>query len=97
MDEAGQSVIPNRMLLAEAHEPDFVMETKTDMLICEIKARAEHDDPVVQATAAVNGAWPPRTTPVPRAGRLGTIADHRRSASSQRHSRQLAPGRFSRT
>jgi type III restriction enzyme len=33
----------------EAYEPDFVVETATQMLICEVKARNELDDPIVRA------------------------------------------------
>jgi type III restriction enzyme len=41
----------------EAYEPDFVVETKTNMLICEVKARAELDDPTVQAKATAAVKW----------------------------------------
>lgn len=41
----------------EAYEPDFVVETKTTMLICEVKARNELDDPIVKAKAAAATKW----------------------------------------
>jgi len=41
----------------EAYEPDFVVETKTRMLVCEVKARNELDDLVVKAKAAAATAW----------------------------------------
>ncbi|MDX1217392.1 restriction endonuclease subunit R [Sinorhizobium medicae] len=41
----------------EAYEPDFVVETKTRMLICEVKARNELDDLIVKAKAAAATAW----------------------------------------
>lgn len=41
----------------ESYEPDFVVETKTKMLICEVKARNELNDPVVAAKAAAATKW----------------------------------------
>jgi type III restriction enzyme len=41
----------------EAYEPDFVVETKTKMMICEVKARNELDDPIVKAKAAAATKW----------------------------------------
>nr|WP_233285360.1 DEAD/DEAH box helicase family protein [Bradyrhizobium acaciae] len=41
----------------EAYEPDFVVETKTKMLICEVKARNELEDPVVKAKSAAATTW----------------------------------------
>ena len=41
----------------EAYEPDFVVETKTKMLICEVKAQNELDDPTVKAKAAAATKW----------------------------------------
>jgi len=41
----------------EAYEPDFVVETKTRMLICEVKARNELEDPTVMAKAAAATKW----------------------------------------
>lgn len=41
----------------EAYEPDFVTETKSAMLICEVKARNELDDAIVKAKAAAATAW----------------------------------------
>jgi len=41
----------------EAYEPDFVVETKTRMLICEVKAQNELDDPIVKAKAAAATKW----------------------------------------
>ena len=41
----------------EAYEPDFVVETKTRRLICEVKASNELDDATVQAKAAAATKW----------------------------------------
>jgi type III restriction enzyme len=41
----------------EAYEPDFVVETATQMLICEVKARNELEDPTVRAKAAAATKW----------------------------------------
>jgi type III restriction enzyme len=41
----------------ESYEPDFVVETKTKMLICEVKARNELEDPTVKAKAAAATKW----------------------------------------
>ncbi len=41
----------------EAYEPDFVVETKTRMLICEVKASNELDDMTVKAKAAAATKW----------------------------------------
>jgi len=41
----------------ESYEPDFVAETKTQMLICEVKARNELNDPIVVAKAAAATKW----------------------------------------
>lgn len=41
----------------EAYEPDFVVETTARMLILEVKARNELDDPTVMAKAAAAGKW----------------------------------------
>ncbi|SKA30038.1 DEAD/DEAH box helicase [Consotaella salsifontis] len=41
----------------ESYEPDFVVETKTRMLICEVKARNELDDADVSAKAAAATKW----------------------------------------
>jgi type III restriction enzyme len=41
----------------EAYEPDFVVETKTRMLICEVKAKNELEDPIVKAKAAAATKW----------------------------------------
>lgn len=41
----------------EAYEPDFVVETKTRMLVCEVKARNELDDPSVRAKATAATTW----------------------------------------
>jgi type III restriction enzyme len=41
----------------DGYEPDFVVETKDRMLICEVKARNELDDPVVLAKAAAAVKW----------------------------------------
>jgi type III restriction enzyme len=41
----------------EAYEPDFVVETVAKMLILEVKARNELDDPTVKAKAAAATKW----------------------------------------
>jgi len=41
----------------EAYEPDFVVETAARMLILEVKARNELDDPTVKAKAAAATKW----------------------------------------
>jgi type III restriction enzyme len=41
----------------EPYEPDFVVETKTKMLICEVKAQNELDDADVKAKAAAATKW----------------------------------------
>lgn len=41
----------------ESYEPDFVVETKTRMLICEVKAKNELDDADVKAKAAAATKW----------------------------------------
>lgn len=41
----------------EGYEPDFVVETKTKMLICEVKASNELDDTTVKAKAAAATKW----------------------------------------
>jgi type III restriction enzyme len=41
----------------EPYEPDFVVETSTRMLILEVKARNELDDPTVKAKAAAATKW----------------------------------------
>ena len=41
----------------ETYEPDFVVETKTRMLICEVKAKNEMEDAVVKAKAAAATKW----------------------------------------
>ena len=41
----------------ESYEPDFVVETAAKMLILEVKARNELDDPTVKAKAAAATKW----------------------------------------
>ena len=41
----------------ESYEPDFVVETTTKMLICEVKAKNELEDPIVKAKAAAATKW----------------------------------------
>lgn len=41
----------------ENYEPDFVVETATKILILEVKARNELDDPIVKAKAAAATKW----------------------------------------
>ena len=41
----------------EAYEPDFMVETATRMLILEVKARNELDDPAVKAKATAATKW----------------------------------------
>jgi type III restriction enzyme len=40
-----------------SYQPDFVVETDVEMLICEIKAKNEMDDPVVKAKARATAMW----------------------------------------
>ncbi len=39
------------------YEPDFLIETQTEMLICEIKAANELQDPIVRAKATASRTW----------------------------------------
>ena len=39
------------------YQPDFLVETDADMLICEVKARNELDDPIVKAKAKAACLW----------------------------------------
>lgn len=39
------------------YEPDFLVETATEMLICEVKAANEIEDPIVQAKAKAARTW----------------------------------------
>ena len=39
------------------YQPDFLLETDDEMLICEVKARNELDDPVVKAKANAASLW----------------------------------------
>ncbi|MBA3912391.1 MAG: DEAD/DEAH box helicase family protein [Acidobacteriales bacterium] len=41
----------------EGYEPDFVVETDQQMLICEVKARNELDDPIVVVKGAAARKW----------------------------------------
>ena len=41
----------------ERYEPDFVVETAAEKLICEVKARNEMADPVVLAKANAARTW----------------------------------------
>lgn len=41
----------------DQYEPDFVVETQTEKLICEVKARNELEDPDVQAKARAARTW----------------------------------------
>ena len=41
----------------ETYEPDFVVETRTKMLICEVKAQNELDEATVKAKAAAATKW----------------------------------------
>ena len=41
---------------SESFEPDFVVETTTKMLICEIKAKSELEDPIVKAKLLMHRA-----------------------------------------
>jgi type III restriction enzyme len=41
----------------DSYEPDFVVETTTAMLICEVKARNELEEPNVKAKAAAATKW----------------------------------------
>lgn len=39
------------------YQPDFLVETDQEMLICEVKARNELDDPIVKAKAGAARLW----------------------------------------
>jgi type III restriction enzyme len=39
------------------YQPDFLIEAETEMLICEVKARNELDDPIVKAKAKAASLW----------------------------------------
>lgn len=41
----------------EKYQPDFLVETELKMLICEVKAANELQDPIVQAKAAATRTW----------------------------------------
>jgi type III restriction enzyme len=41
----------------ESYEPDFVVETNSTMLICEVKAQNELEDSTVRAKAAAATKW----------------------------------------
>ena len=41
----------------DRYEPDFLVETATEMLICEVKAANEVADPIVQAKATAARTW----------------------------------------
>jgi len=42
---------------AANYEPDFLIDTETGMLICEVKAANELEDPIVKAKAAATRVW----------------------------------------
>jgi type III restriction enzyme len=42
---------------AANYEPDFLIETETEMLICEVKAANELEDPIVKTKAAATRVW----------------------------------------
>jgi type III restriction enzyme len=44
------------------YEPDFIVETDTEKLMCEIKAADEMDDPTVEAKAKAAVVWCDRAT-----------------------------------
>lgn len=46
----------------QAYEPDFIVETDTEKLMCEIKAADEMDDPTVEAKAKAAVVWCHRAT-----------------------------------
>jgi type III restriction enzyme len=49
MDETGKGHFQIEYHSQETCEPDFVVETKTNLLVCEIKGRDEMAEPIVQA------------------------------------------------
>jgi type III restriction enzyme len=51
----GQFIIEYRR--GDRYEPDFVVETATEKLICEVKARKDLDDPDVLAKARAARTW----------------------------------------
>jgi SNF2-related domain len=55
--EARAATISDRISSGDAYEPDFVVDTDTRMMICEVKARNELTDPIVQAKAQAAVKW----------------------------------------
>ncbi len=53
----GKSQFQIEFRSGEGYEPDFVVETKDRILVCEIKSKDEMLDPVVQAKAAAATKW----------------------------------------
>jgi type III restriction enzyme len=51
----------------QSYEPDFIVETITEKLMCEVKSASEMDDPVVNAKAAAATVWCKRATEHERA------------------------------
>ena len=57
MDEPGAKQFQIEYASGQPYEPDFVVETKTEKLIVEIKAANEVSDPIVQAKARAATKW----------------------------------------
>ncbi|MGH6816714.1 MAG: DEAD/DEAH box helicase [Hyphomicrobiaceae bacterium] len=53
----GSGVFQIATARGEKYEPDFLVETTTDMLICEVKSASELQDPIVTAKTAAARAW----------------------------------------
>jgi type III restriction enzyme len=66
-------------LRTQRYEPDFVVETKTEKLIVEIKARGELDDRIVVAKSKAARTW------------VGNANDHARSYGGKQWRYLLVP------
>jgi type III restriction enzyme len=53
----GPTVFEISYARGERYQPDFVVETSTEMLICEVKASNEMEDSIVQAKAVAARTW----------------------------------------
>ena len=57
MVEAGSWRFEITYTRGDRYQPDFLVETATEMLICEVKAANEMSDPIVQAKATAARTW----------------------------------------
>lgn len=53
----GSGVFEITYARGDKYQPDFLVETATEMLICEVKAANEVQDPIVQAKATAARTW----------------------------------------